>query len=151
MPLAGAFGKEIRWVFLRRDGPDFQKSLNPALHKTSLQVSYIALLNKSPNEAAVAAHPITQPSVRPRDRAGFQPGLVTPTHISIIKCCVRHLACHARGYHPSSSLGISCCSRHESLLSLSTPAIYYKFLLSQEESLGFTPHQDESLKGTHLP
>ena len=32
--LAGAFGKEIRWLFLRRDGPDFQESLNPALTET---------------------------------------------------------------------------------------------------------------------
>lgn len=112
---------------------------------------------KSSNEAALAVCLIWQ-SMRPRDCSGFQTELVILSHVPIIKCCVKHLDYHLKGYYPFSFLGISCCLCYESLLCLSTPAIYYKFLSSQEGSLKsatlpvhFTPQEDESHESPHLP
>lgn len=118
------------FFFLRSHGPDFRRGFSHSACFSGIQG---CLLNRSPNEAAAALRLITQQSMRPRDCAGLQTGLVVPPHISLIKRCVRRLDYHLRGYHLPSSLGISCCLCHESLLSFSTPATHYKFWFAQED------------------
>lgn len=132
--LAGAFGKERGWIFLGHDGPDFEHGFLLSACFSRIHRCPHVLLNKSSDEAAVAVCLIWQ-SMRPRDCSGFQTELVILSHVPIIKCCVRRLDYHLKGYHPFSFLGISCCLCYESLLYLSTPVIYYKFLFSQEGSL----------------
>lgn len=95
---AGAFGKEIHWMFL---------SLTSSLVSYSACFSGIwgclcVLPNRSPNEAAVALHLTAQQRcTRPRDRAGFQTGLVILSYTPVIKHRLRLLDHHLPKKIPS--------------------------------------------------
>lgn len=95
------------WGFWQRDTPDvsqpdFQPGVSHSACFSGIWGCLCALPNRSPNEAAVALHLTAQQRcTRPRDRAGFQTGLVILSYTPVIKHRLRLLDHHLPKKIPS--------------------------------------------------